>query len=409
MGLRALVSAGIVGIVCCSPPEAPTPSGMPRGHPTSLALSDEPPGYPAVHPPFPVVEYVGDGPVLTTPRIVTITFASEDERLRAHFERFGDTITSTSWWTAVSRGYCAPPDSEHCVGPGIGGGHVVLPAEPKREYTDSSRQPAPSSIRSFIRAHVASGTFPEPTAQPIYVIYFPLGVTIEVDQRRRSCRFFRGYHSFLEIEPRGEKAPVRTAYVVLPSCGRSKELTITASHEIIETAVNPYPDERPAYFMRDPAWLEVTRGQGEVATLCVNTAPHQEGDFIVQRSWNNLDAHEGHSPCAPSAEGEVYFNAAPERQITALAVGESQTLEVVAYSDAPMEPWTLSAANLSPEQRTLGFSFDETTVRNGTVVHLTVTLNEAPPHHGLAHFYVLSTAGSKANAWLASVRPRPRP
>lgn len=160
--------------------------------------------------------------------------------------------------------------------------------------------------------------------------------------------------------------------------------------------------------MRDPAWLAVARGQGEVATLCADTAPVQEGAFLVQRSWSNLSAREGHSPCAPAPEAEVYFNAAPRPQRIALAVGESAAVSVVAYADGPMEPWTLSAANLSPTDRTLSFAFDRTTVRSGTAVELTITLNEAPSGDGLAHFYVRSTAGAEVNAWLATVQVRPR-
>lgn len=354
---------------------------------------------------FPLVEYVGDGPVLTAPEVVTITFASERPSLRAHFERFGDTITRTPWWVAVSRGYCAPPQSSRCVGSGGGGGHVVLSEEPAREYTDSAQQSGPSTLREFIRSRVSDGTFPAPTPQTVYMIYFPLGTTIDIDEGRRSCRSFLGYHSFVELVPRDAATPVWVPYAVLPSCGRGQQLTVTASHELIEAAVDPYPEARSAYAMRDPAWLAVTRGRGEVATLCATAPPYAEGDFLVSRAWNNLAALEGHSPCAPSAPGEVYFNAAPARQVISLSVGESQTLPVVAYSDAPMDPWTLSAANLPPSEPALSLSFDRTTVRSGSTVQLTITLDRAPDDD-LAHFSVISTAGDEVNAWLASVRLR---
>src|SRR5688572_32387528 len=50
---------------------------------------------------LPRIQYRG-GPVLRHPRIVTITFPGEDAATAAHVARFGEAITKTAWWKAVT-------------------------------------------------------------------------------------------------------------------------------------------------------------------------------------------------------------------------------------------------------------------------------------------------------------------
>ena len=55
---------------------------------------------------LPRIAYRG-GPFLRHPRIVTITFSSDDApKLVARLEQFGGLITRTGWWRAVVDGYC---------------------------------------------------------------------------------------------------------------------------------------------------------------------------------------------------------------------------------------------------------------------------------------------------------------
>ena len=72
---------------------------------------------------LPRIEYRG-GPFLRHLRIVTITFAADDAGVVTRLEQFGNTITRTSWWRAVTDGYCAKAGD--CIGEGRPGVSVRL-------------------------------------------------------------------------------------------------------------------------------------------------------------------------------------------------------------------------------------------------------------------------------------------
>jgi hypothetical protein len=63
------------------------------------------------------MEYRG-GPFMRHPRIVTITFRADDKALVSRLEQFGETITRTPWWRALTEGYCAKDGD--CIGEGPG-------------------------------------------------------------------------------------------------------------------------------------------------------------------------------------------------------------------------------------------------------------------------------------------------
>jgi hypothetical protein len=73
---------------------------------------------------LPQVVYRG-GLFLRHPRIVTITFAGDDPGLVSRLEQFGNSITLTPWWRAVTEGYCAKDGD--CIGDGQPGFSVRLP------------------------------------------------------------------------------------------------------------------------------------------------------------------------------------------------------------------------------------------------------------------------------------------
>src|SRR5262245_60483728 len=58
---------------------------------------------------LPRVEYLG-GRFLRHPTVHTVTFTTDDPEVAARLERFGDAITSSSWWREVTAGYCAAHD-----------------------------------------------------------------------------------------------------------------------------------------------------------------------------------------------------------------------------------------------------------------------------------------------------------
>ena len=358
------------------------------------------PNYPAGHTPIPIVDWNG-GTVVTSPKIVTVTFGAET--FRSRLETFGDTITTTKWWDAIRAGYCSPQGSATCVGQGGSGGHVNITTPPETTYTDSAQGGA-SSLQAFLTTNIQNGILPTPTKDMIYVLYFPAGVSISLDNAS-SCQQFGGYHNTLVFG--GQAVP----YAVIPRCDPTeKTLTIAASHEIAEASTDPdVGTNSVAYYMMNQIWAFAG---GEVGDVCVDFTGSGsdtvvESTYTVQRSWSNIAAKAGHDPCVPSPAGQAYFKAAPaqNQQQVGLAVGKSVVLDVTAFSDAPMAAdWDLSAVDLgqfTTGRSSLSFSFDKTKVHNGSKVQLTVTLTNTP--NGPALYAIVSRSGRTTNLWYGAV------
>ncbi|MEO6420469.1 MAG: hypothetical protein ABIP39_13720 [Polyangiaceae bacterium] len=382
--------------------------------------------YPAPHAAIPPVDFNG-GRIMTAPRIVTVTF--DGDPMRDRLEAFGDMITATPWWDAVIDGYCNKGGAP-CIGHGTGGEHVHLATPPAASYTDSS-QGAASSIQDFITAHVADGTFPAPTPETIYAIYFPDTVSIDLDGSL-SCggsmgaAGFGAYHNTITLPtpldsdagddsgtdaatPTGPK--VNTPYAIMPRCGDEGITTVAASHEFIETATDP--DIGLAvltYYMQDQSWAS---GGGEVGDVCVDFSGsgadvYMESGFAVQRSWSNKAAKASHNPCVPGIPGSVYFNVAPPAGMEQLhlGAGQSKVLTLDAFSDAPMPAdWvvTVKSRGRGGSSASLALALDKSNAHNGSHLHLTVTLKTAPPS-GYAPYTITSTApDGTVHRWYAAV------
>jgi hypothetical protein len=362
--------------------------------PDAATTPDDPidPNYPSAHAKPKTVDYQG-GRVLKAPKVVTITWSGDP--LQDRVQEFGDTITQTPYWTVLNE-YC--DKNGGCVGAGTSGGHVVMTTDAAAQYTDSSRGDA-STIQDFVKAQVAAGTFPAPDENTLYAIYLPQATTVVLDGDP-SCQTFGAYHNTVSLTPPGAASPMNVAYAILPRCSTSeRELTVSASHEFAEAATDPdIGVGQIGFYLEDPVWGPAG---GEVGDLCEfggGNSAWNESTFAVQRVWSNKSALAGHNPCVPIPEGQVYFNVAPaadKAQIT-LAVGKSQTIELDAFSDAPMTDWQISAIDLSRYTggtTSLSFQLDRPSAHNGSKPKLTITLTSSPPA-GEAAYYVISKDGN---------------
>jgi len=363
--------------------------------------------YPAKHTGMPQVDYNG-GRVLQNPKIVTITWANDDPQMVSRMQQFGDIITSTAWWTAVSAEYCQQPNNKPCIGPGTGGGHVVIQDAPLSDYSDSS-QGGVSTVQQFIHDHVVGGNgvtadFPAPDDNTLYVLYYPPGVTITLDGDP-SCDTFGAYHN-TTVLPNVNQLQSNVAYAIIPRCGQKESTTtISSSHEIIEAATDPDIGQTSlSYYMLNQLWAVAG---GEVGDLCEGFGSSgtstTESTFVVQRSWSNKSAAAGHDPCVPIPSGEVYFNAAPRQQKVVLAkVGATAVLDIDAYSDAPMDAWTVSALDFATFQQQLpllSFAWSSTSVKNGDTVQLTITAKAAMPSGGDEFVIMSKDANGNRHSW----------
>lgn len=321
--------------------------------------------------PMPLVIDLG-GPKLTAPRVVTVSFPNDDATLVASLQGFDDAITTTPWWTAVA--------SEYGVGPGAGAGHVVLPMPAGSGYTDSVHG-GDSSVRQLVQSAVASGALPAPDAQTLYVLYFPAGTILRLDGISACAPpGGTGWHDAVTVSAPDAGAPVDVAYAVLPRCGTDlASMTLAASHEIVESATDPSPENAPAVQMTDPAWLAFGPEVADVCEAVETDLSTSTGPYVVQRSWSNAKAQGGHDPCVPALVGTPYFNVAPAtgtEELT-LSVGESATFAVYAVSDGDAGTWQVQPIVTSGSSSVV-VTLDHTSVAAGDSAFATVTLQSMP-------------------------------
>jgi hypothetical protein len=368
--------------------------------------------YPAPHPAAPQITSMG-GPVLAAPVFVPVTF--DGDAMRPDIEAFLSKIGASSYWSAVT--------SEYGVGAGKGATPVHL------------SETAPTKIASTdIDAWLVDkldGTHPEwpaPTDGTIYVVSYPPGTQIELDQWGTSCQMFGGYHGQVQL-----KNGTNAVYAILPRCGGAQGmsaldiLTFSMSHELIEASTDPLDETNPAYMMPDAdhqAWMLVPLSEvGDMCTyrLAPLLRPPDIG-YAVQRTWSNAAAKAGHDPCVPAIAGEPYFNAAPvltddvdfaagmdskPTKGVKVAVGQSKTIEIDLFSDGPttgpMTVHAMDANEINGGKPDLGLSLDRTHGVNGEKLHLTITANKAGQYGG-SEFVLLTTIGKTTNFWAGWVQ-----
>lgn len=335
---------------------------------------------------MPLVDYMG-GHLLTSMKIITVSFAGDDASLIGRMQDLDDTITQSPWWAASTAEYCELPTGP-CIGPGTGAGHVVLneTAPSVLNDTDDGKN---SSVVQFIQDRITSGALPVPDDQTIYVIYFPSGTTITFDAEK-SCSSFGAYHDSAPFAlPDG--GTQEGAYAIEPRCSGEPFITQATSHELIEAATDAHPRKVLGWVMQDLAWEYYGDEVGDICdhpwggTYDVMSISTIDGGapFTVQRGWSNASALAGHDPCAVPPSDHPYFNVAPAagKQFVHLGVGQSVTIELEAFADGAMSDWTISASDLGPRfgaGTSLDLQLDKTTINDGQTAHLTITLTKEP-------------------------------
>jgi hypothetical protein len=371
--------------------------------------SDAGSAFPANHPALPQVINEG-GPVMAAPKFITITFPGDS--LATSIADFSTKISASAYWTTTT--------SEYGVGAGTSSA-VQITTAPAATVSDDD-------IQTFLRSQFG-GALPEPDDNTIYALYYPDGVTITL-QGQQGCQDFGGYHS--DIQVGGGKF---AAYAVMPRCPAQfagvtvlDQLTGAASHEYIEAATDPFPQDNPAWGNTDQnggGWARAGGG-AEVGDMCAELGDvftkTTDVPFLVQRTWSNAAATASHDPCVPQGLSP-YFNAAPvlpdtdsiqvasnQKQaanVVHIPVGSSQTIELDLFSDADtLGTFNVDALDLSSALKggapELSFSFDNKTGQNGDKINLTINAVKKDPR-GLAPFFIESQLGSNMSFWVVEV------
>jgi hypothetical protein len=360
------------------------------------------PFVPAPHQPLPQVINSG-GPVVVAPKVLPILYTGDPGAFDVG--AFLQELTTTAYWGETTY--------EYGVGPLTLLPTVTLPEVGPPKISDAELQAI--LVASTSGANPAFGAA---DASTIYLFVLPSG-TIESDTQGACCTDFDGYHS----ETTG--GPIAVPYVVACACpgfgGTDSALhlrTIAISHELVETATDPFPRSNPAFLGEDQdhlVWTSVTGG--ELADMCVL---NEDAFFIpfgsqymIQRSWSNAAAKADFDPCVPTRSPGPDFNTFPAlgpvsystpfgRPFTTqgikIPLGTTMTIPLTLYSSAPTGAnWTVrvfDANDLKSGTANLSLSLDRTTGQNGDTINLTITPHAKDARLGGEAFLLFSELGT---------------
>ncbi len=274
--------------------------------------------------------------VLKTPKVVAITYDADP--FRADLEAFvAQYAASTAWGQHTT---------EYGVGP--------LVVRPPQHLTDDP--PAAiddTGITDLLDANLggASPAWGAPDPDTIYTLFFPAGTIVDDGTGSTSCDGWDGYHSDYTVDG------VTVPYAVVVACPgfdgpgftELDQITVVASHELVEAATDPF-DDPSGYAEVDAAHavFTVITG-GELADLCGEGSDYgwtpSDMTYKVQRSWSNAAAAAGHDPCVGNA-AKVYAQTIPDQpdaltvldwttRGARLSLGQTRTVRLTVYSDDP--------------------------------------------------------------------------
>ena len=345
------------------------------------------------------------GPVIKRPLLVPISFVEDDVSTIDEIEDFCASVLCTPYWQAVAKDY------------GVGMGSS---APPVRLTEKAWTQIDDTGIAKWLRGKLDAKdpAFETPTSDTLYAIYVPYSTTVTL-QGGTSCQRFLAYHNSTKLG-NGQ----RVAYAVMPQCAGIEQLTAASSHEFIEAATDPYPNQVPAYRQTDEGHLPWSLfAGGEVADLCEfnDDANFKPATFpwTVQRSWSNSEAFLGLDPCAPASATPPYIAAIPDQPDVVhlfgngramkgikLSPGDTRMIALRLHAPVSMTPaWTVSVKDIAAFQggpTRLQFSLNAGTGKDGDVLQLKISKLSNNTGSGLEMFLVFSTGGGKTTMYWAT-------
>ncbi len=221
--------------------------------------------------PTPSLAYNG-GPLLASVQVVAVFWGSEwsDSPLADLAQQVGAffQFLVTSPYIDQLAEYSLP---QAPIGPGTFAGAIqVSTPAPDTVTTDDQ-------IRSFLQDQIAAGDLPQPSADSLYFVFTPPGVSVSLSGDL-SCQAFCGYHDAIDGQ---------IFYAVVPSpdcpgCSMGStldSLTVVCSHEFAEAVTDPIPGQ--GWY-----WYADANDQGEIGDICAGQAKAL-GGYQVQLEWSN--------------------------------------------------------------------------------------------------------------------------
>jgi hypothetical protein len=186
-----------------------------------------------------------------------------------------------------------------------------------------------------------SQQLPAPVDQVLYMFYFPPTSVIAEPDGQSLCDQFAGYHNGTFINGK------RVAYAVIGDCRTGPDdVTNTASHELIEAATDPYPDQSAGWFLDpDPGdpW-SVESGQ-EIADMCEDGSSWHENGIALARGWSNAAAMAQKDPCQPSDDMAYASVRVTPDGVPEIAAGATMQFILTGWSFGNAQPWHIDVAD----------------------------------------------------------------
>jgi hypothetical protein len=224
-----------------------------------------------VKPAAPAAQLVyNNGPLLTAVQVFTIFWGAAWQQAP-----LSDTLHSlNSFFDYILTSPLISQLAEYSVqGQTIGhGSHVgtttLTTSDPGTSVDDSA-------IQQMLNNNIAcNSAFPQPTANTLYLVYLPSGVTVTAGGSS-SCQTFCGYHDAINGQIYYGVMPYPDCTGCTSNLSTFASLTVSSSHELCEAITDPVPGQ---------GWYD--QNNGEIGDICA-WQTKQVGNYTVQQEWSN--------------------------------------------------------------------------------------------------------------------------
>jgi hypothetical protein len=350
--------------------------------------------YPAFMPDIGQI-LTGDGPIFSSARIVTITWA-EDPTSGALTE-FSEELGPSKYWRVLG---------EYGLGPA-----TSAPADQVVITTPAPSTWLATDIPTWLATNLndPSSTWPAPDENTVYFVVTPPNTEI-TNGGIAACASGVGSTGLVSVF-QNPNVPYAIEYGSCEWSGTVEDSdTAGGAANLVVAVTDPQYFNDPAWGGYDPehyAWELFVGGSDQLGFLCADYTNAYfralpDLPYAVMRIWSNASAAAGHSPCVPAEPG-AYYNATPlDMQVMGVTVGwaglapaeveakgyriapgTTGTFKVGLYSDAPTDAWSVQAVEgdgqNAPPTPVLTLSTDKSLGNNGDVVTVTVAVSAAPP------------------------------
>ena len=315
----------------------------------------------------------GGGRLLTPLRLVVVVAANDS--LRDSLFAFAKALPTSQWWPQVATSYGVSPTATAFTvsGPAIAPGTQLGLAD----------------VFAYVQTAAIDSAGFSPDGRTVYLIFLPPGVACTGSVR---CAINSAFHVIfgnsdaLALVPRNQSL----AHSMM------EEMTLLASHEIIEAATDPLGNAW-RLVSGTPPWTGSPWGLDdggtfeENADMCEDTR-YLDGGFYYQRIFTNQAAALGGDPCVPTIP-TPYFNVTTTKDWYATTTGDVN-VPVTGWSVGAVADWEFGTS-FGPQTPSLAAPSISITCPDTVFVAGFCTMNNAKT----AMFHIVLPPGSASKSF----------